>query len=158
MSLIEKINEEAIRALKATKSADSVEAVEYLKIRTNVLRAVKTEVTKAETSGKSRSELNNDGVIAVIRKMIKQRDETAEEYARLGAVDKQTKELTEAHILTEFVPAQLDEEHTRILVKGIIDEQGLEGQRAIGRVMGAIKGRTDIDGGLASKIARELLG
>lgn len=157
MKLIEKINAEAVLSLKATKVTEDPKGLEALKIRTNVLRAVKGEVTKAETSGKSRSDLNDEGVIAVIRRMIKQRTETAEEYDRLGAFDKRDKELAEAAILNEFVPKQLDEEHTRILVSGIIREKALEGPRAIGVVMGSLKGRTDIDGALASRIAREIL-
>lgn len=157
MSLKENLHNEMIKSLKSTKTMKDENELEFAKIRVNVLRAAKKEITDVETSGKSRSELNDSEVISVLRKMIKQRDESAEIFSAQNETARQMRELCESQMLREFVPTQLDEEATRLIVQEIVKEGNLEGMRAIGQVMGKLKSRSDIDGSVASRIAREIL-
>jgi uncharacterized protein YqeY len=156
MSLKETIQAEMISTLKG-KKALGLERIKFADMKLMTLRAAIGEVLKAETSGKSRVELDDAGVIAVLRKMVKQRLDSAEQYKAAGAPEREAKELAEIEVLEEFLPKQLDEDATRALVESIISEKSLEGGRAIGQVMGALKGRSDIDTAIASRIAKELL-
>lgn len=156
MELKETLKVEMVAALKSVGQLDG-KAKESAQIRLATLRAALGSITEAETSGKVRKELNDADVISVLRKMAKQRVDSAETYAGANEIERANRELAEIEVLDGFLPKMLDEAGTRALVESIIAEKGLEGPRAIGQVMGALKGRTDVDTGLASKIARESL-
>lgn len=156
MTLKETLKAEMITALKSKQGVEG-EALKVADTRLTTLRSVLGVITEKETSGKTRSELDDAGVIDLLRKLAKQRTDSASIYAEAGEDERAEVELAEAAILEEFLPTQLDEDATRILVSSIISEKGLEGPRGIGQVMGALKGRSDIDTGLASRIAKELL-
>lgn len=148
MSLMNQIK---VDSMKAMKSGD--------KVRLNTLRSISAAVSKAETSGKQRKELDDEGVISVLRKEIKTRRESAEIYRNANEAERAEKEDTEAGILSEYVPVQLSEDDTRTVIAEIISSENLSsaGARGIGAVMKEIKSRSDIDPGIASKIARDLL-
>ena len=126
-------------------------------IRLQTMRAVNTAITAKETSGKSRRDLSEDEVIAVLRSLVKRRRDTAQEYESLGKSDRAAREYAEAVVIERHLPALLSEEDHRDLVKGVIAETGAEGPRGIGLVMKALKGQTGLDPAVASKIAKELL-
>lgn len=144
---------ETIKAdtVKAMKSGD--------KLRLNTLRSISAAVSKAETSGKQRKELDDNEIITVLRKEVKTRQESAKIYRDAGEMERAETENTEADIILEYVPAQLSEEDTRNLIITIIAEKDLSsaGNRGIGMIMKEIKNRSDIDTSLASKIAKEQL-
>ena len=156
MELKEKLRGEMITALKAVSVATD-ENKEAAQIRLSTLRAALGSITKAETAGKSRVELNDKKVIAVLRKMVKQRQISATKYLEVNRPDRASLELAEVAVLEEFMPPLLDETATRNIVASIIAERQLEGSRAVNQVMSALSDYTNIDSGLASKIARELL-
>lgn len=145
------MNQIKVDSMKAMKSGD--------KVRLNTLRSISAAVSKAETSGKQRKELDDEGVISVLRKEIKTRRESAEIYRNANEAERAEKEDTEAGILSEYVPVQLSEDDTRTVIAEIISSENLSsaGARGIGAVMKEIKSRSDIDPGIASKIARDLL-
>lgn len=145
-------------SLMSTIKADTVKAMKSGdKLRLNTLRSISAAVSKVETSGKQRRELNDDDVISVLRKEIKTRQESAEIYRNASETERAEKETQEAEILSEYVPAQLSEEDTRALVAALIAEKKVEGPRGIGVVMKELKNRSDIDTALASKITKDLL-
>lgn len=154
--LKEHIEKELKAAMKNLRVAEDKEAV---KLRLSVIRAIKASVTEAETAGKSRTELNDLEVEKVIRKGVKTRMDSAEIYKEAGEKERSDRELAEAEILSEFVPEQLSEDETRVLVEKIISEQDLsgEGMKAIGKVMKELKSNSAVDPGLASKIAKGIL-
>ncbi len=120
----------------------------------NALKMAKTKFMEAETAGKERITLDETQAEAVLRKMAKSSRDAAKEYADHGAADRAAQENLEAGIIEQFLPQQLDEEQTRAVVAEIV--AGLDAPN-IGAVMGRLKARTDIDKGIASRIARELI-
>lgn len=154
--LKERIDTELKKAMKNLRITDDRDAVN---VRLSTLRSVKASITEAETSGKSRKELNDSEVENVIRKGIKTRKDSAEIYANAGETSRADAELAEVAVLSEFVPEQLSEVETEALVKQIIDEQNLadEGMKAMGKVMKQLKSNSAVDPGLASKITKNLL-
>lgn len=160
MSLKDTLNTEKIAAIKAVgaaKGPDNSALKYFAEVKLATIRAALAAIMEEETRGKTRKELTDAEIIAVLRKMVKQRSDSAETYGNANETVRQLREMTEIRHLEEFLPSQLDEAATRDLVSGIISSLGLEGPRAIGQVMGQLKGRTDVDTAIASRIAKELL-
>lgn len=160
MSLKETLNKEKISAIKAVgaaKGPDNSALKYFAEVKLATIRAALAAIMEEETRGKTRKELTDAEVISVLRKMVKQRSDSAETYGNANETVRQLREMTEIRHLEEFLPSQLDEAATRALVESIITEKDLEGPRAIGQVMGSLKGRTDVDTAIASRIAKELL-
>ena len=97
----------------------------------------------------------DDETAEVIRRGIKRRREAAEQYTAAGRADRADAELTEVKILESFLPAAVDAEEIRRVVREVI----AAGTRDLGKVMGQVmprfKGRAD--GKLVNQIVREEL-
>lgn len=153
MTLKETLRGEMITAMKMRKTNPDAE------VRLMTLRSVVGAIAKAETEG-TRHELTDVEVENILRKEAKTRRETAETYNSFAVSDRAERELQEASIIEEFLPKELTEAEIRELVNDIIVNNGLTGAggRAIGQVMGQLKARSDVNKGIASKVAKELLG
>ena len=77
-------------------------------VRTNAVRAIKSEILLAKTSG-SGNGLTDGDVLKIIQKLIKQRRESAEMYAQGGRTDLSENELAEAACMESYLPKQLGE-------------------------------------------------
>lgn len=159
MELKETLKVEMVAAMKAVGNLEGAEK-EKAQVRLGTLRAALGSITEAETSGKTRRELDDAEVVKVLRKMVKQRAETAETYTAANELDRAKLELAEIEVIDEFLPelpVTLDEAATRELVTGIIVDKGLDSLKLMGQAMAPLKGRTDIDQKLAAKLVREIL-
>lgn len=129
-------------------------------LKTSVLRMLKSAITYYEIQkGGAGYEATDEDVLSVIQKEAKQRRDSIEEFkkaARSELVDKETKEL---EMLQVYLPAQMNEEQIREIVKQTIGEIDATTVADMGKVMGAlmpkVKGRAD--GSLVSKIVKEEL-
>lgn len=100
--------------------------------------------------------------LGVIKKFIKNIDETISilsknqntEAAKLNQLEE------EKAILQGFMPKQMSEDEVKSAIKSIVAEMGLSGPKAMGSVMKEMKARFDgtYDGGMVSKISKEILG
>lgn len=104
-------------------------------------------------------ELDDDGVIAVVSTLVKQRRESAQMYADNGRPELAAKEEAELAVLQEYLPAQLGEEDIRELVKAAIAEVGATSIKDLGKVMPLVMGRTKgaADGKVVNQLVREYL-
>ncbi|WP_029916506.1 GatB/YqeY domain-containing protein [Pelobacter seleniigenes] len=104
-------------------------------------------------------ELDDDGVIAVVSTLVKQRRESAQMYADNGRPELAAKEEAELAVLQEYLPAQLGEEEIRELVKAAIAEVGATSIKDLGKVMPLVMGRTKgaADGKVVNQLVREHL-
>lgn len=146
-----------LKMLKETLQKDMVAAMKAgEKLKLGTLRSVLGAVTDAETAGKARKDLSDSEIIAVLKKLVKTRRESAVIYADASSVDRADTENAEADIIEAYLPQQLSEEETTELIRSIISENNLadSGPRGIGMVMKVLKSRDDVDAGMASKIAR----
>ena len=105
------------------------------------------------------SQLVNEEVIEVISSEIKKRKESIELFGKGEREDLVEKETKEKEILEKYLPEQLSEEEIKKLAKETIEKIGAKEIKDMGKVMAElmpkVKGRAD--GGLVSKIAKELL-
>jgi len=103
--------------------------------------------------------LEENEVLAVLGKLVKQRKDAARQYAEAGRADLEAKEMAEAEIFQAYMPAQLSDGEMAAVVDRAIAETGAESMRDMGRVMAVVKaaaeGRADM--GRLSALVRERL-
>ena len=80
--------------------------------------------------------LSEDETLAVLRRQLKQREESAEAFRRAGREEQAEAEQAEAGIVRDYLPASLSDEELERLVDGAISETGAESMRDMGAVMG----------------------
>ena len=126
------------------------------------IRMVLTSLSKAEVSGDSAKELNDEETTAVLTSEAKRRKEAAVEFENAGRDDLAQKERAEADILARYLPTPLTTEELEQLVANAVDAAtaaGLSGGRAMGAVMKDLKQSTvgRVDGAeLAGTVKRAL--
>lgn len=147
MALEQQIQKDIMEAMKAHDN-----------VRTNAVRAIKSEILLAKTSG-GNAELTDGDVLKLIQKLIKQRKESAEMYSQGGRKDLADNELAEAGVMERYLPAQLGEAEVEATVKEIIAEVGATKMSDMGKVMGAATKKLSgqADGKLISSIVKKLL-
>lgn len=147
MALEQQIQKDIMEAMKAHNT-----------VRTNAVRAIKSEILLAKTSGAG-AEITDGDVIKLIQKLIKQRKESAAMYAQGGRQDLADNELAEAAEMEGYLPKQLSEAEVEEIVKGIIAETGASSMANMGKVMGLATKKLagQADGRTVSTIVKKLL-
>ena len=104
-------------------------------------------------------EVDDAQVLQIINKMVKQRNDSIEQFTKGNRPDLAEIEKVELDILSAYKPAQLDESEIIAKVKAAINETGAESMQDIGKVMGVLKGPLagSADMGLVSKIVKDQL-
>lgn len=100
------------------------------------LRAVKSAILLAQTSGSDQDGLNEDEELKLLQKLVKQRKESAAIYKEQGREDLAQPELDQAAVIEQFLPEQMSEEEIEKEVENIISKTGASGMQDMGRVMG----------------------
>lgn len=124
------------------------------KARLLVLSTLLSEIRNKEIDGGK--ELDDEGVIQVVSKAIKQRGDAAEQMRGAGREELAEQEEAQAVILQDYLPTQLAEDEVRELVRGIMAAGAEEMGAVMGKLMPEIRGR--FDGKEANRIVREELG
>ncbi len=94
---------------------------------------------KGQATGKDK--VDEQGILALLQKMIKQRRESIDTYVKGGRQDLADKEAAEIVVIEEFLPEQMSEEETRVAVKQVMAELGCCGLKDMGRTMAVLKER-----------------
>ena len=131
MSLREKINEQLIAALKNKNKT----LISTLRL---ILAAIK-ERDIANRSEASKEDVKDPEIIKVLRKMKKQRQDSADLYQKGGRQELQEAENEEIKIIETFLPKQLGEEETKKICKEMIATLGSSHIKDMGKIMGALK-------------------
>ena len=120
--------------------------------------AIKDRDINARGSGKER--VSDDEILAILTKMIKQREDSAKIYEEGNRLELAAQEREEMEIIREYLPKQMNADEVRDACAQIVSEVGGESLRDMGKCMNAIKERYPgkLDVGQASKVVKELLG
>lgn len=114
-------------------------------LRKSTIRMARAAIKNAEIQ--RMAELDDSGVQDVLRKEIKQRRESAEEYENAGRKDRADTELAEVAILEVYLPKQMSAEEIEAEVRALIQELGASGPQDMSKVMPAamarLKGRAE---------------
>lgn len=147
MTIKDKLKEDLKTAMKEKDS-----------IRKNVVQLIKAGVLQVEKD--KQITLDDDGVLDVIAKQLKQRRDSLPDYEKSGREDLIAQLKREMDILMEYLPAQLTEEELTELVKEAVEQTGASSVKDMGKIMAAVmpKAKGRADGREINRIARELLG
>ena len=136
---------------------DAMKAKDTGKQRLSVIRLVRGAIRQLEIDGKK--ELQDEDVLGVISKEVKQRRDSIEDFKKGGRDDLVAAAEAEIAILMEYLPQQLSEDEVQNLVKEAIAASGAASPKDMGKVMKElmpkVKGRAD--GKLVNEIVKELL-
>ena len=128
------------------------------KERLGTLRLVTAAIKQKEVD--ERIEIDDDQVLQVLTKMVKQRQDSITQYTDAGRDDLAAREQAELAIIGEYMPAALSEEELEELVSKALAETGAQSIKDMGKVMGvlrpAVQGRADM--GAVSAQVKQALG
>jgi len=129
------------------------------KIALESLRAIKSAILLAQTSGDSK-ELTAEDEIKLVQKLVKQRKDSATLYAEQGRNDLAEPELAQVAVLEQFLPEQMGEEALQKIIAEIISKVGASSMKDMGKVMGMASKQLagKADGKAISNVVKALLG
>jgi len=148
--LREKFNE----ALKDAMRAKDARKVGTLRLINSALKD-----KDIEARGLGKAPLNDEEVLALLQKMIKQRNDSIEAYEKAGRADLVAQEQEEKAIIEAYLPQQMDLEEVKAAVKGVIASTGAASVKDMGKVMGELKAKFagKMDFSKANGVVKELL-
>ena len=124
----------------------------------STLRMLKAAIKNAEIE--ARAPLDDEGVLNVVQKQVKQRRESILEFQKANRTDLVDKEAAELAVLETYMPQQADRAEIEAAARALVAETGASGPRDIGKVMPPLvkqfSGRAD--GRLINEVVRALLG
>ena len=127
------------------------------KERLGTLRLLTAAIKQIEVD--QRIELDDDNIVAIIEKMLKQRKDSIEQFEKAGRNELAEIEIKEVAILKEFMPEQLSDADVDALIDEAIASTGAEAMKDMGKVMGMLKpqlaGKADM-GAVSGKIKAKL--
>ena len=125
------------------------------------LRLVVSAIKDAEIAGRSKGqqEVADSDITSILKKMIKQRNESCEVYKKAGRKELLENESREIEVISTFLPKQLSEEETKKICQETVKSVGATSMKDMGKVMGALKSKhaDTIDFSKVSSIIKELL-
>ena len=143
------INEHLVKSMK-----------EKNQLKVSTLRMINSSIKDLEISLRSKEEqshINDNDIINILVKMVKQRKESAETYKEGSREDLYQKEIDEINIIEEFMPNQLSEDDVETIIDKLISENDIRDMSGMGKIMSLLKDNYSgqIDLGLASKLIKE---
>ncbi len=150
MSLKKQIDDKLNQALKAKD-----------KNTYPTLRLIVSAIKDLEIAGRSKGqkELKDSDIISLLKKMLKQRNESCEVYEKAGRKELLENEKKEISVINSFLPKQLSEEETKKICEEIIKAVGASSMKDMGKIMGALKAKhaDSLDFSKVSSILKGLL-
>tara|TARA_B100000073_G_scaffold265500_1_gene225124 strand:- start:2909 stop:3361 length:453 start_codon:yes stop_codon:yes gene_type:complete len=123
-----------------------------------ILAAIKDKEIASRSNGEN-DEISSDVVSGLLKKMIKQRNDSIEMFEKANRQELVQKEQEEVKIISEFLPAQLDEEQTVKVCEEAISQSDAQNLKDIGKVIKLLKEKhsDSLDMSIASRILKEKL-
>ena len=150
MSLKTKIEEKLSQALK-NKDKNTYPT----------LRLVVSAIKDAEIANrpKGKKDISESDIMAILKKMIKQRNESCEVYKKAGRNELLDREKKEIDVINVFLPKQLSDEETKKICEETIKSSGATSMKDMGKVMGVLKSKhaDALDFSKVSSVIKDLL-
>ena len=127
----------------------------------NTLRLIKSAIKDKEISLRVKQEaLTDSDILGLLQSLVKQRKDSIEAFEKANRNDLIENELNEIKVIEAFLPKQLNEDETTLIIKDIIQENNFTSLKDMGALMKIVKEKYTgkIDMGLVGKIAKSLLG
>ncbi|PIQ91112.1 MAG: aspartyl-tRNA amidotransferase [Candidatus Omnitrophica bacterium CG11_big_fil_rev_8_21_14_0_20_41_12] len=145
--LTDKIFEDYKEAMKARDA-----------LKSSVLSFLRADMLNLATT-KQKDKLDDAEIITVIKKQIKQRQDSIEQFTKGGRLDAAEKEKKEAQILKSYLPAEMPAEEINRLIEEAVSSTGASSMKDMGRLMKELTEKIagKADGKLVSDLVRQRL-
>ena len=125
------------------------------------LRLIVSSIKDAEIANRTKEnkEILDSDITAILKKMIKQRNESCEVYKKAGRTELLNNENKEIGVINAFLPKQLSNEETKNICEEVVKAVGATSMKDMGKVMGMLKSKhaDTLDFSKVSPIIKELL-
>ena len=150
MSLQSKIESKLSEALKAQDKKT------YSTLRL-IIAAIKDLMIAKKI--KDKSSLPDNDLVALLKKMVKQRNDSCEAYKKAGRDDLLKNEQKEIVVISQFLPKQLNEDQTRKICEEAVKKLNASSMKDMGKIMGTLKSKhsNELDFSIVNKILKGIL-
>ena len=126
--------------MEARIQKDLIEAMkEKNTLRIAALREIKTAIMKYKTSADYKGTCNDNDIIGIIQKLVKQHTESYNIYKDAGRTDLASEEFGQMEYLEEYLPQMMSNEQLEKVIDEMIRDLGLSTMKDMGKVMGHLK-------------------
>ena len=144
MKIEEKINESIKDSMK-----------EKNRLRLDSLRAIKSAILIEKTKSGSKDQIEESVVLKILQKMVKQRNDSAKIYLEQKRKELAEIEVSQANIISEFLPTQLSESELSEIIDKVIEEVGAESMKDMGKVISKVNER--VSGQAEGRVIAEIV-
>ena len=144
MKIEEKINESIKDSMK-----------EKNRLRLDSLRAIKSAILIEKTKSASKDQIEESVVLKILQKMVKQRNDSAKIYLEQNRKELAEIEVSQANIISEFLPTQLSESELSEIIDKVIEEVGAESMKDMGKVISKVNER--VSGQAEGRVIAEIV-
>ena len=144
MKIEEKINESIKDSMK-----------EKNRLRLDSLRAIKSAILIEKTKSGSKDQIEESVVLKILQKMVKQRNDSAKIYLEQNRKELADVEVSQANIISEFLPTQLSESELSEMIDTVIEEVGAESMKDMGNVISKVNER--VSGQAEGRVIAEIV-
>ena len=144
MKIEEKINESIKDSMK-----------EKNRLRLDSLRAIKSAILIEKTKSGSKDQIEESVVLKILQKMVKQRNDSAKIYFEQNRKELAEIEVSQANIISEFLPTQLSESELLEIIDKVIEEVGAESMKDMGKVISKVN--EIVSGQAESRVIAEIV-
>ena len=144
MKIEEKINESIKDSMK-----------EKNRLRLDSLRAIKSAIIIEKTKSGSKDQIEESVVLKILQKMVKQRNDSAKIYLEQNRKELAEIEVSQANIISEFLPTQLSESELSEIIDKVIQEVGAESMKDMGKVISKVNER--VSGQAEGRVIAEIV-
>ena len=144
MSLENKINESIKDSMKSRDT-----------LRLESLRAVKAGILLEKTKTGSKDQVEEAVILKILQKMVKQRNESAKIFSEQKREELANIEISQAKIISEFLPDQLSEIELSVIIDSVIKDLNAESMKDMGKVISNVNQKTS--GKAEGKVIAEMV-
>ena len=125
------------------------------------LRLIVSAIKDAEIANrtKEKKDVSDSDITSILKKMIKQRNESCDVYKKAGRMELLNNEIKEMEVINTFLPKQLSDLETKKICEAVVQSVGASSMKDMGKVMGALKSKYSdtLDFSKVSPIIKKLL-
>ena len=148
MRIEEKINESIKDSIKEKNN-----------LRLDSLRAIKSAILIEKTKSGSKDQVEESVILKILQKMVKQRNDSAKIYLEQNRKELADVEVSQANIISEFLPTQLSRSELSEIIEKVIEEVSAESMKDMGKVISKVNEKVSgqAEGRIIAEIVKEKL-
>lgn len=130
-----------MRETMMTAMKDAMRSGDKVRLSTIRLMNAALKDKDIEARGLGKGEATDDEILALLQKMVKQRQESLAIYEQAGRTDLAEQERAEVAVISSFLPKQMDEAEMTAAIAAVVESTGAQGMKDMGKVVSALKAK-----------------